>query len=629
MRIISKLTWALFFLIFGACTNTSDKIRKIPLINFFEDPQRTAFSISPDGNSISYLHPYHDRLNIFVQSVKGEDVIRLTSAEDRNIAYYFWANNDEILYLQDKNEVENQTLYAVRKDGTNERILIDFKDTKINLISTGRAANNEILVALNKRDSTVFDAYRLNIQTGKLVLLVKNPGNITRWVSDAKGRLRIAIASDEVKETLLYRAKEKEPFKALVTNNFKTSIYPIGFSEDDSCIYALSNQLRDKKALVELNVNTGKEHREIYSNSQVDVYDGVYSRLKKKMVFATYETWKKQRQYLDADVKQMFHNLEVQLPNTEIKITDRDSLESKFIVRTFTDRNPGTYYLYDRINNKLTKLSDLNTSFKEEEMCKMEAISYKSRDGLFINGYLTLPRVNSGRNLPVVVIPHGGPSGRNNWGYNAEVQFLANRGYAVFQVNYRGSTGYGKAFWIAGFKQWGGKMQDDITDGVNWLINEGVADPDRIAIYGSNFGGYSALHGLCFQPQLYACGASLSGITNLFTYSRSIPPYYKPYQRMIFEMVGNPETDADYFRAASPVFHTTNIKAPVLIAHGGKDPRINVNETNQFVKELKENGVPVIYIVKDDEGQYFRKQENKLEFYRQLETFLETNLKKR
>ena len=629
MRIFTRHTWALWVLILGACTTTNDQIRKIPLINFFEDPQKTSFNISPDGNHISYLHPYHDRLNIFVQSVEGDHAIRLTSAEDRNIAYYFWANNDEILYLQDKNEVENQTLYAVHKDGSNGRTLIDFKNTKINLISTGRVTNNEILVALNKRDSTVFDAFRLNIQTGKLLLLVENPGNITRWVSDANGKLKIAIASDEVNETVLYRATEQEPFKAIVTNNFKTSIYPIGFSDDQTCIYALSNQHRDKRALVEFNLKTGKEHREIYSNSQVDVYDGVYSRLKKKMVFATYETWKKQRQYLDDDVKEMYRKLEEQLPNTEIKITDRDSSERKFIVRTFTDRNPGTYYLYDRLSNKLTKLSDLNTSFKEEEMCKMEAITYKSRDGLSINGYLTLPHVNSGRNLPVVVIPHGGPSARNSWGYNAEVQFLANRGYAVFQINYRGSTGYGKAFWIAGFKQWGGRMQDDITDGVKWLVSEGVADPARIAIYGANFGGYSALHGLCFQPQLYACGASLSGITNLFTYSRSIPPYYKPYQRMIFEMVGNPEVDADYFRAVSPVFHTNKIKAPVLIAQGGKDPRINVNETNQFVKELKEKGIPVIYSVKDDEGQYFRKQENKFEFYRQLETFLEANLKKR
>ena len=628
MQIFTRYTWALLLLILMACSNT-EQVRKIPLINFFEDPQKTAFNISPNGKYISYLHPYHDRLNIFVQSIKGDNVIRLTSSEDRNIAYYFWANNNQILYLQDKNDIDNQTLYAVNKDGSNTRTLIDFKNVKINLITGGRVTDNEILVALNQRDSTVFDAYRLNIETGKLVLLVENPGNITRWVSDSYGKLRIAIASDAVNETLLFRQNEQEPFKPIITTNFKTSIYPIGFSEDETCIYALSNQRRDKKALVEFNIKTGKEHREIYGNSQVDVYEGVYSKLKKKMVYAGYETWKKQRQYLDADVKEMYHKIETMLPNTEIKITDRDDAEEKFIIRTFTDRNPGTYYLYDRLTNNLTKLSDLNTSFKEEEMCKMEAITYKSRDGQSINGYLTLPQTNSGRQLPVVVIPHGGPSSRNSWGYNAEVQFLANRGYAVFQVNYRGSTGYGKSFWRAGFKQWGGRIQDDITDGVNWLIKENVADPSRIAIYGSNFGGYSALHGLCFQPQLYACGASLSGITNLFTYSRSVPPYYKPYQRMIYEMVGNPEVDADYFRVASPVFHTSNIKVPVLIAQGAKDPRINVNETNQFVKELKEKNISVIYIVKDNEGQYFKEPENKLEFYRQLEKFLEMNLKKR
>ncbi len=224
-------------------------------------------------------------------------------------------------------------------------------------------------------------------------------------------------------------------------------------------------------------------------------------------------------------------------------------------------------------------------------------------------------------------MPHGGPDSRNSWGYNSEVQFLANRGYAVFQVNYRGSKGYGKKFWIAGFKQWGGEMQNDITDGVRWLISQKVADPTRIGIYGSSFGGYSALHGLCFRPSLYKCGASYSGLTNLFTYLKDIPPYYRPYLQMYYETVGNPEVDADYFRAVSPVFHTDKIRSPVLIAQGARDPRVNMNETNQFVKELKKRKVPVTYILKEDEGHFFKNAENKLEFYRELEKFLDKNLR--
>ena len=346
------------------------------------------------------------------------------------------------------------------------------------------------------------------------------------------------------------------------------------------------------------------------------------------MIFAGFDTWKKERYFLDEDTKAMYKRLAILLPDTEIKITDQDSVESKFIIRTFTDRNPGSFYLYTRSDNHLLKLADVNSLLNESEMAPMKPLSYKTRDGLTINGYLTLPLGKPERNLPVVVLPHGGPSTRNSWGYNAEVQFLANRGFAVFQANFRGSTGYGKAFWIAGFKEWGGKIQDDITDGTKWLITKGIADPDRIGIYGSSFGGFSALHGLCFNPGLYKCGASYSGLTNLFTYLKGIPPYYKPYQQMYFEMVGNPETDADYFRNTSPVFHTNRIEVPVLIAQGTKDPRVNVNETNQFVKELKKKNIQVTYILKEDESHYFRNPENRIEFYEQLEKFLESNLNK-
>jgi len=435
------------------------------------------------------------------------------------------------------------------------------------------------------------------------------------------------LTSDGVDETLIYRKTESDDFSPVIKNNFKTSINFLGFSKD-SCIYILTNQNRDKKALVELNCETGKEHRELYSNPEVDVSEGGYSRSKNKMVFAGYESWKKERHYLDSEAKEMFERLERLLPDTEIKVTDQDSSGRKYIIRTFTDRDPGAFYLYTADDNKLRKLGDINSSVRREEMAPMKPVSYKSRDGLTINGYLTLPLNMPEKNLPVVVMPHGGPSMRNTWGYNSEVQFLANRGYAVFQVNFRGSTGYGKSFWIAGFKEWGGKIQDDITDGVKWLISKEIADPERIAIYGASFGGFSALHGLCFNSDLYRCGVSYSGLTNLFTYLKGIPPYYKPYQQMYFEMVGDPEKDADYFRNTSPIFHTGKIKVPVLIAQGTKDPRVNVNETNQFVKELKKRKIPVTYILKEDERHFFKKPENRIEFFQQLEKFLESNMNK-
>lgn len=622
---LKKYAFILFLFISISCSRDKS-VSRIPIKNFFSVPIKTLFLVSPDGKYISYLKPDNNKIHIYVETWDGKNTTQLTCDVNRNISSYLWVNNNQIIYLKDESDGENQGLYAVKSDGTNKRELLSFKNTNIKLITSGPVQNDNVLVALNKRDSTVFDAYRLNIETGKLSLLVKNPGNITQWYSDPSGNLRMAIASDGVNETLLYRNSEAKRFNPVLTNNFKSSISPVGFSKDNTCIYALSNQNRDKMALVELDCVTGKEHRTIYSNSDVDVSEAVYSQNKGKLIYAGFETWKKRRYYLDDSVKAMYSRLEELLPNSEIKVTGSDLAESKFIIRTYTDRNPGSYYLYTLKDNKLVKLSDVNNTLNVDDMAEMEPVIYKTRDNVIVNGYLTLPKGKSARNLPVVVMPHGSAYSRNSWGYNAEVQFLANRGYAVFQVNFRGSKGYGKKFWIAGFKEWGGKMQNDITDGVRWLISKKIADSTRIGIYGSSFGGFSALHGLCFQPELYKCGASYSGLTNLFTYLKDIPPYYRPYQQMYYETVGNPVTDADYFRAASPIFHTDRIRVPVLIAQGSRDPRVNMNETNQFVKELKKRKVPVTYILKEGEGHYFRKPENKLEFYGELEKFLDKNL---
>ena len=626
MQKLTRYFWVLGILILNSCTQEK-KIELIPVDNFFKNPEKTAFLISPDGKYISYLKSVDNRLNIFVQTIDGKTTTQVTADKARNITYYFWANNNEILYLKNYDGEEDQELQAVQRDGKNTRNLISYKNTRVNLITFICTTNNEILVGLNKRNSTVFDAYRLNIKTGALVMLFENPGNITRWFADPAGKLRMAIASDGVDETLLYRFSEKRKFRAIVKNNFKTTLAPLGFSRD-SRIYALSNRNRDKIALVEFNCRTGKEYRVIYSNPLVDVSDGVISKSTSKLEYAGYDTWKKQRFYLDANMKNMYQQIEKQLPNTEIRVTDRDLSGKIFIIKTFNDRNPGTYYLYTKADNKLLKVGDVSSSLKEKQLCEMKPISFKARDGVIINGYLTLPKGEITSKFPFVVVPHGGPSARNSWGYNAEVQFLANRGYGVLQLNYRGSTGYGKAFWIAGFKEWGGKIQEDITDGTRWLIKSKIADPKRIAIYGGSFGGFSALHGLIFNPDLYVCGASYSGLLNLFSYLKAIPPYHKPYQEMYYEMVGNPETDGDYFRRSSPIFHTDKIKVPVLIAQGSKDPRVNVNETNQFVKELKKRQISVTYILKENEGHFFRKPENKIEFYKELELFLSRNLGK-
>ncbi|TQM49151.1 dipeptidyl aminopeptidase/acylaminoacyl peptidase [Arcticibacter tournemirensis] len=620
-------TYMLMIVLFLMASCSREKhARIIPVEDFFRNPYKNSFQISPDGKYISFLQSYKNRMNVFVQSVKGDSIVRVSNESCFNISFYFWANNNEIVYMKDSGKGRNPELFAVNRNGRDFRQLLTEQNVRLKFINQNNVINNEILIALNKRDSTVFDAYRLNIKTGDLKIAERNPGNIIRWFSDENGKLRLALSGDGVNETLLYRSAESETFNPVITSNFKTRITPVGFcSGNTSCIYALSNLNRDRSALVEIDCSQGKETKTIFSHDSVDISEAGYSSLQRKLLYAGFETWKGQRYYLDDSTRNIYNYLEKLLPNTEVRITGQDKAEENFIVRTFTDKSPGTFYLYKRPTRELVKLSDINPALPASQMCSMKPVSFKSSDNLTINGYLTLPLGYKAERLPVVVIPHGGPAARDSWGFNSEVQFLANRGYAVLQVNFRGSKGYGKEFWIAGFKKWGSAIQSDITAGVRWLIGEGIADEKRIAIYGSGFGGFSALYGLCFESSLYKCGVSESGFVNLFTYIKAVPPYFKPMLQMYYEMVGNPEEEIDYFRSISPVFHTDKIKAPLLIAQNVKDPRVNVNETNQFVKELKNRKVQIKYLVGDSNS---NNSENQMEFYRELELFLNDHLKK-
>jgi dipeptidyl aminopeptidase/acylaminoacyl peptidase len=347
------------------------------------------------------------------------------------------------------------------------------------------------------------------------------------------------------------------------------------------------------------------------------------------MAYVVYETWKKEKYYLDEEAKTLNQKIEKLLPQTETRIIDRDKDENIFIIRTFTDRNPGSYYLYVAKTNSIKKLSDINSLLTEKQMCEMKPISYTNRDGLKINGYLTLPLHAKTENLPVVVVPHNGPGQRNVWGFNAEVQFLANRGYAVLQVNYRGSSGYGKNFYAAGFKQWGAKIQDDINDGVKWLIDKKIANPKKIAIYGTGFGGHIALSSAIENPDIYKCAASNSGVLNLFSYLKSIPPFLKTSLQMYYDIVGNPDKDADYMRQASPVFHADKIKIPIFITQDIKDPRINPSDAIQFVKELKKLNAPVTYYEKEIVSAQVSREESRQKTYTELEQFLQNNLNKK
>jgi dipeptidyl aminopeptidase/acylaminoacyl peptidase len=599
--------------------------RRIPLRDFFRNPEKSNFQISPDGARISFMQSYQRRLNVFVQARAGGPAVRVTGETERDVADYIWKGPGRIVYLKDFKGDENFHVVSVDADGKNLVDLTPFDNVRAELIDVRRDQDDEIIIGLNRRNPEVFDAYRLDLKAKALTLIAQNPGNITSWVTDHDGRIRVAITNDGVNTSLLYRTDETSAFTAVLTTSFKEEIKPHFFGFDNKGLYASSNINRDKSAIVLLDPATAKEESVIFEHPDVDVSELAWSRKRKVLTEAEFTTWKRERKFFDAEMEAIHRDLERQLPGYEIDLHSRDKNEGVYIVRASNDRTRGAYYLYEVATKQLTELARTTPWLDEKELVEIKPITYQARDGLTIHGYLTLPH-GGGRNLPLIVLPHGGPWHRDTWSYDAEVQFLANRGYAVLQMNFRGSTGYGRKFWEASFKQWGKKMQDDISDGVNYAVKEGIADPKRVCIYGASYGGYATLAGLAFTPELYACGVDYVGVSNIFTFLQTIPPYWKPMLDMLYEMIGHPEHDKALLEAASPVMHADKIRAPLFIAQGAKDPRVNVDESDQMVAALKKRGIDVEYLVKENEGHGFQNEENRFEFYEAMERFLAKHL---
>lgn len=619
-------------LLISSCMNekTIMKSEQIPLEDFFRNPEKTAYQISPNGEYFSYKAPYESRMNIFVKKRGSDTALRLTSETDRDIAGYFWPNNDQILYIKDDGGNENWKLYGVNIDGTGLICYTDYDNVRTEILEDLPEIPDQVIIGMNKRNPQVFDPYRLDIKTGDMEMLAENPGNIQSWIFDHEGRLRAAIAIvDGINSQILYRETENEEFTPVLTTNFKETVSPMFFTFDNKNVYALSNLGRDKVAVVVFDIKNGKEIEVLYENPDYDIGGLYYSRKRKVLTSASYQSYKRERHFFDEKTKGLFNKLTEHLPGYELGISASNKAEDVFIVRTYSDRSLGSYYIYDEKNDEMEKIVDVSPWIDENEMATVNPITYTTRDGLKIHGYLTLPKgytMETAEKLPVVVNPHGGPWARDSWGFNPEVQFLANRGYAVFQMNFRGSTGYGRDFWEASFKQWGLSMQDDITDGVNWLIEKGIADEDRIAIYGASYGGYATLMGIVKDPDLYAAAVDYVGVSNLFTFMKTIPPYWEPYLDMMYEMVGHPEKDSLYMAENSPVLQADKIETPLFIAQGANDPRVNKAESDQMVEALKERGITVEYMVKENEGHGFYNEENRFDFYREMEKFLGENL---
>ncbi len=602
------------------------EVPKIPLRDFFKNPEKTGYQISPDGNWISYLAPFERRMNVFVLPRTGGEAKRITSERARDIPGYFWKSNDRIIFINDFGGDENYHLYSVDLHGDNLIDLTPFDRIQVQVVDELEEHSDEMLIGVNKRNKEIHDVYRINVKTGTMTMVAENPGNIMGWVTDHDGNIHAATTTDGVNTTLLYRENEKDEFKPILTTNFKESVHPLFFTFDNKYIYAASNIGRDKKAIVKFDIANGKELETIYEHPEVDVTDLNFSKNRKVLTFINFTTWKREQKFLDKYTEDIFSNIQAKLPNYEIILASENKDEDIYIVRTYSDRSRGAFYVYEVEGNRLTKLADVSPWLNEDDLCEMKPISYTSRDGLTINGYLTLPKGKDAKNLPVIMNPHGGPWVRDQWIFNPEVQLFANRGYAVLQMNYRGSLGFGRKFWEASFKEWGKKMQDDVSDGVRWLIDQGIADPKRVAIYGASYGGYCTLAGMTFTPELYACGIDYVGVSNLFTFMNTMPPYWKPFLEMMYEQVGDPEKDKELLTAASPVFHVDKITSPLFVIQGAKDARVNIAESDQIVEALKKRGIDVPYLVKEEEGHGFHNEENRFEAYEAMEKFLEKYL---
>lgn len=609
-----------------------EKKHKYSVEDFFKTPEKSNFQISPDGKFVSYMGPYKRRKNVFVQKVGSQESIRLTSETDRSIAGYTWANKDRLIYIKDNGGDENFLLYAVDKDGNHAKDLTPYENVVIQIIDGLYDSEDEMIIGMNKNNPMLFDPYKINIYTGELTQLAinDNPAEpFDNWLTDNDGKLRVASKIiDGVNSQILYRKKESDPFQEVITTSFKDALTPIQFQADNSSIvYAISNLNRDKSVLILFDLEQKCEvGKPIFAHEDYDVSDLFWSKKRKKAIAASYTGWKSENHFFDKDAEKLHRKWKTKFSDFTVNISSVDKAEENYILYVGSDRTLGSYYLYNVQSDSYSLLEDIAPWLPHSDMSQMTPIRYTSRDGLTIHGYLTTPKGSSGKNLPVIVNPHGGPWVRDAWGYNPEVQLLASRGYAVLQMNYRSSTGYGKAFWEAGFKQWGKKMQDDISDGVHWLINEGIAHPNRIAIYGGSYGGYATLAGITFTPYLYRCAVDFVGVSNLFTFMNTIPPYWKPYLDMLHEMVGHPENDKALLESSSPVFHTENIRVPLFVVQGANDPRVKIDESDQIVRSLRERNIEAPYMVKYDEGHGFANEENKFEFYKALLGFFAEHL---
>lgn len=603
---------------------------------FFGNPEIAGAQLSPDGKYIAFIKPFNNVRNVWVKGVKEPfgNAKPVTDESKRPISGYFWSDDSKyILFVKDNDGDENFNVYAVDpsegipKDAAvpSARNLTNAKGVRTQIYNVPETEPDFIYIGLNERDRAWHDLYKVRISTGEKTLIRENKDRLTGWIFDNNDKLRLATRSAANGDTEILKI-DGDKFTNIYTCGVFETCSPVRFHKDGKRFYMSTNKGdRDLEQLVLFDPDTLKEEFvEQDPNKRVDFGGALFSEVSKELIGTRYNDDKVRIEWKDKQFKADYDYIKKQLGDREIGFGSSTKDEQVFIVSSFSDTDPGTAWLYDRKNKNLTTLYQVREKLPRNALAQMKPIRYKSSDGLEIPAYLTLPKGVEAKNLPLVVVPHGGPWGRDNWGYNSIAQFLANRGYAVLMPNFRASTGYGKKFLDAGNMQWGDKMQDDITWGVKDLIAKGIADPKRVGIMGGSYGGYATLAGVTYTPDMYAAAVAIVAPSNLITLLNSIPPYWESIRTTFYKRMGDPNTEEGKKQLIrqSPLSLADKIKTPLMVVQGANDPRVNKAEADQIVIALRDRNYPVTYLLADDEGHGFARPVNNMAMFAAGEKFL-------
>ena len=645
----NSLFLAISLLAIGA---QAQQAKQYSVSDFFKNSDFAALQLSPNGEWMAAIGPYDGRRNLFTMRLSDRKAARLTSLtskgreqDNRDIAFFYWANNERLIFGLDADGNESFSLYAVNRDGTEQRELfrgnrgIVLLPTYTRLLDRLRDDPDHILVTNNERSKFYPDVYRLNIHNARMTRVETNPGYFLGWMTDWDGNVRFAVGHPDsrgraledgelLRQLSYYRpAPDAEWQEVYATHEFDGPVFrPVAFAADNKSIYVATNEGRDTTALYAFDPETGQLGELIVADDRADIGAGlVISPKDRRPLWVSWQYELPEKVMLDEEFAALQATIDGAFPDHVNQIASMSEDEGRMLIYSGNDRDPGTYYLYDKAAGTIEYFAEPRSWIDPQDMSAMTPIRYEARDGEKIHGYLTVPPGSDGENLPLIINPHGGPYGvRDRWGYRTETQFLANRGYAVMQINYRGSGGYGQRFMDIAWQKWGLEMQDDITDGVLWAIEQGIADPDRICIYGASYGGYATMAGITKTPELYRCAVNYVGVVDIL----ALLDYHHKFREGDYlqawgkRAIGDRRADRERLLATSPINHLDKVKVPLYVIHGKRDPRVpHDTQYIPLIRKLRGTEIEYKTMVKNREGHGFQKEGNRVGLYSELEQF--------